>query len=280
MVYKYNAGLVVEGSKELSTWRVNSNEDCSSWTSIHIRWLWEGYSRHTRHSDCTRAHVVSIHDTILPAAISAPNTSSRYQRLDVLPPCVNAGKGRSCARPYDCTVRGNGDTQQPPDPATLGEKPRAGFMFDRDIEMGTRPSLMLVGVPCWGTGSALGRMMATLTEGASKAAWSGILGISADGPPYALKFFGRVGGKGDCSGLLGRGDGPRVDERKELAYMVSGKDVDWLPAHFAKAGKSKHREARIYVGISEQSVLRLRASAHPLRPFILILPLRSYYTGF
>ncbi len=51
---------------------------------------------------------VSIHDTILPAAISTPNTSSRHQRLDVLPPFVNAGKGRSCARPYDCTVRGNG----------------------------------------------------------------------------------------------------------------------------------------------------------------------------
>ncbi len=51
---------------------------------------------------------------------------------------------------------------------------------------------------------------------------------------------------------------------KELAYMVSNKDVDWLPAHFAKAGKSKHRGARIYVGIFEQSVLRLRASTHPL----------------
>ncbi|KAK0245486.1 hypothetical protein EDD85DRAFT_943915 [Armillaria nabsnona] len=66
---------------------------------------------------------------------------------------------------------------------------------------------------------------------------------------------------------------------KELAYMVSGKDVDWLPARFAKVGKGKHRMVRIYVGISEQSVLRLRALAHPLRPFIPMLPPRSYYTG-
>ncbi len=46
---------------------------------------------------------------------------------------------------------------------------------------------------------------------------------------------------------------------KELTYMVSDKDV---PARFAKVGRGKHRVARIYVGISEQSVLRLRASAH------------------
>ncbi len=66
---------------------------------------------------------------------------------------------------------------------------------------------------------------------------------------------------------------------KELAYMVSGKDVDWLPTHFTKMGKGKHRVAPIYVGKFEQSIPRLRASAHPLRPFILILPPRSYYTG-
>ncbi len=34
-------------------------------------------------------------------------------------------------------------TEQPPDPATPGEKPHTEFMFGGDIEMGTRPSLTL-----------------------------------------------------------------------------------------------------------------------------------------
>ncbi|KAK0456988.1 hypothetical protein EV421DRAFT_104478 [Armillaria borealis] len=70
-------------------------------------------------------------------------------------------------------------------------------------------------------------------RGRVKRAWSGILGISADGLPWALKDVQQVRGKRmDCGGLFGRGHGPRMDERKGVDMYGAGEDFDWLPAPF------------------------------------------------
>ncbi|PBL01373.1 hypothetical protein ARMGADRAFT_1160579 [Armillaria gallica] len=58
-----------------------------------------GYGKATRGIlGIPAVHAVSIHNTILPTAISAPNTSSRYQRFDVL-----ASKDSRCDTAKTCT---------------------------------------------------------------------------------------------------------------------------------------------------------------------------------
>ncbi|KAK0456826.1 hypothetical protein EV421DRAFT_2029273 [Armillaria borealis] len=93
-----------------------------------------------------------------------------------------------------------------------------------------------------------------------RAAWSAIFGHlrgwTAVGPQSCRAgWMERI-----TAGYSGEGIVHAWMSVKELACMASGKDVDWLPARFAKVGKGKHRVARIYVGVSEQSVLRLRSS--------------------
>ncbi|SJL05363.1 uncharacterized protein ARMOST_08730 [Armillaria ostoyae] len=165
-------------------------------------------------------------------------------------------------------------TPQPPDPAILGEKPHTNCADDSHVEF--RVSAYLGGALVAYFGNWWG------DESADEDVDHFERGRGEDG--MDLRVVGRVGGKGvDCGGLLGRGSGAWMSG-KALAYMALGKDVDWLPARFAKVGKGKHRVLiRIYVGISEQSIPRLRALAHPLLPVISILPpdptARAYETA-
>ncbi|KAK0440433.1 FAD dependent oxidoreductase [Desarmillaria tabescens] len=151
-------------------------------------------------------------------------------------------------------------TQQPPDPARLGEKPHAEFMFGGGIELGTpsffeavgcaddsqidfRTSAYLGGALAayfgkwWGGESADVDDEEHFERGRVKKAWSGILGISADGLPWVgeipSKVSGRSGGKEwIAAGYSGEGMVHAWMSGKALAHMVLGKDVDWLPAPF------------------------------------------------
>ncbi|KAK0232757.1 FAD dependent oxidoreductase [Armillaria fumosa] len=158
-------------------------------------------------------------------------------------------------------------TQQPPNPTTLSEKPHAEFMFGSGIEMGTqsffdalgcaddsqvefRVSAYLGGALAayfgrwWGSESA-DEDEDHFERGRVKKAWSGVLGISADGLPWVGSLPSKVSGRLEGSewiaaGYSGEGMVHPWMSGKALAYMVVGKDVDWLPAPFRiteKGGK-------------------------------------------
>ncbi|KAK0506461.1 hypothetical protein EDD18DRAFT_1123520 [Armillaria luteobubalina] len=96
-------------------------------------------------------------------------------------------------------------TQQPPSPITLGEKPHAEFLFGGGIEMGTQSFLDTVGCADdnqvkfrvsaylggalaayfgkWWRSKLAGEDEDRFERGRVKKAWSGVLGISADGLP-------------------------------------------------------------------------------------------------
>ncbi|KAK0189235.1 FAD dependent oxidoreductase [Armillaria mellea] len=150
-------------------------------------------------------------------------------------------------------------TQQAPNPTTLGEKPHAEFMFGGGIEMGTQSFFDAVG--CADDSQVEFRMTAYLggalaayfgkwwgsesadedddlfEKGRVKKAWSGVLGISADGLPWVGSLPPKVSGRSEGSewiaaGYSGEGMVHAWMSGKALAYMVLGKDVDWLPAPF------------------------------------------------
>ncbi len=150
-------------------------------------------------------------------------------------------------------------TQQPPNPATLGEKPHAEFMFGGGIEMGTQSFFDAVGCADdsqvefrvsaylggalaayfgkWWGGESADEDDDHFERGRVKKAWSGVLGISADGLPWVGSLPSKVSGRSEGSewiaaGYSGEGMVHAWMSGRALAYMVLGKDVDWLPAPF------------------------------------------------
>lgn len=169
------------------------------------------------------------------------------------------GKHRSRARPCNGTVRkervwtmdglvrgcscytqARHYLAQPLEPATLGEKPHADVMFGSGIEMGTpsffdavacaddcqvefQISAYLCGALAAYSGKWRGGKLANddvhFERRRVRKAWSGILGISADGLSWALKGLGQVRGKGvDCDWLFGR----RLDAQKGVRVHGAG----------------------------------------------------------
>ncbi len=157
--------------------------ECSSQTG-HLNDRWRGASVLARHRNPFKAaqdvlfflvvcaHALSLHPQHrphVPRRYLRQTYCPRYQRMDVPPPRANAGKDCSRVWTYDCTARWNRLrrwlaryavvcaissasedrwdhlTQQPPSPATLGEKSHTEFMFGGGIEMGTRSFFDAVG---------------------------------------------------------------------------------------------------------------------------------------
>ncbi|KAK0207927.1 hypothetical protein DFS33DRAFT_1458941 [Desarmillaria ectypa] len=151
-------------------------------------------------------------------------------------------------------------TQQPPDPTRLGDKPHAEFMFGGGVEIGTPSFFDAVGCAddsqvdfrisaylggalsayfgkWWGGESADGDDDDHFERGRVKAAWSGILGVSVDGLPWIGSVPSKVSGRSEgrewiAAGYSGEGMVHAWMSGKALAYMVLGKDVDWLPTPF------------------------------------------------
>ncbi|KAK0444908.1 FAD dependent oxidoreductase [Desarmillaria tabescens] len=153
-------------------------------------------------------------------------------------------------------------TQQPPDPARLGEKPHAEFMFGGGIETGIPSFFEAVGCADdsqvdFRTSAYLGGALAAyfgkwwggesadvdddehFEKGRVKKAWSGILGISADGLPWVGSVPSKI-----AAGYSGEGMVHAWMSGKALAYMVLGKDVDWLPDLF-RVTEKKWKKANI-----------------------------------
>ncbi|SJL03068.1 uncharacterized protein ARMOST_06413 [Armillaria ostoyae] len=196
---------------------------------------------------------LSIHDTVLPAVISAPNTSSRYQWLDVLPPYDEwLGTQSFVLFPGASEERWDYLTQQPPNPATLGEKNLCLVAASR---LGPRPSLTLwdrIFGKWWG-GESYDEKYDLFERGRAKKAWSGVLGISADALPWVRNVLSKVSRRSPerewiVAGYLGEGMVHAWMSGKALAYTVLEKDVDWLPTPFRVTEKDYASE------LSEQSI--------------------------
>ncbi|KAK0440839.1 FAD dependent oxidoreductase [Armillaria borealis] len=171
-------------------------------------------------------------------------------------------------------VRGSMGLPHPtsrPNPTTLGEKPHAEFMFGGGIEMGTQSFFDAVGCADdsqveFRVSAYLGGALAAyfgkwwggesadvdddhFERGRVKKAWSGVLGISVDGLPWVGSVPSKVSGRPEgrewiAAGYSGEGMVHTWMSGKALAYMVLGKDVDWLPAPF-RVTEKRWRKANI-----------------------------------
>ncbi|SJL03054.1 uncharacterized protein ARMOST_06399 [Armillaria ostoyae] len=144
-------------------------------------------------------------------------------------------------------------TQQPPNPAILGERPHAEFMSGGGIEIGTPSFFDTVGcaddseVEFQALTDLGGALVAYFGKwwgdewadkeddhferGRVKKAWSGVLGTSADGLPWVGSVPSKVSDRSEgrewiAAGYLSEGMVHAWMSGKPLAYMLLRKDVD------------------------------------------------------